>query len=161
MGKVNRAGLLGGPICSFTHLLLFIIMKSSDTKTEIINMCIQVLKDKAHFAYCYGSLVTGRLRRESDIDIAVYLKKRNPAFKDRLDLITELGSHIDRRVDLVLLNQCDPVIAMQVLGNGRLILNENNTLRVQYILKQLSLYADLKMSRKMIEEHLLKGGLYA
>jgi predicted nucleotidyltransferase len=136
-------------------------MKSYNNKTTIINACIQLLKHKAVFAYCYGSLVTGRLRRDSDIDIAVYLKKRNPAFKDRLELITELGSHIDRQVDLVLLNQCDPVIAMQVLGNGRLILNENNTLRIRYILKQLSLYADLRISRKIIEEHLLNGGLYA
>jgi predicted nucleotidyltransferase len=136
-------------------------MKSTASKAEIINTCISVLKDKADFAYFYGSVAKGHFRADSDIDIAVYLKKRNPAFKDRLELITELGSHIDRQVDLVLLNQCDPVIAMQVLGNGRLILNENNTLRVQYILKQLSLYADLRISRKIIEEHLLNGGLYA
>ncbi|MBN1783219.1 nucleotidyltransferase domain-containing protein [bacterium] len=128
---------------------------------SLIESITQVLADRAEFVYLYGSVAAGRVRKDSDIDLGVYLKKENPDFQDRLDLLDALNRSVKRDIDLVILNQCDPVIAMQVLSNGRLILNSNDALRIQYMMKQLSMYADLKFSRKIIEDNLLRGGVYA
>jgi len=132
-----------------------------ENKTEIIETIVQILEKKVVFAYLYGSVITGRIQHESDIDIGVFLKKANPTLEDRLNIISELTRDIHRKVDLVLLNLCDPIIAMQILSNGQLIINQDNTQRIQYIVKKLNEYADLKISRKIIEDHLLNGRIYA
>src|SRR5439155_12953278 len=72
--------------------------------------------------WIFGSAAAGRERPESDIDLAV-LVKRLPSPLERITLREELGSALARPVDLVFLEDASPILAMQVLGKGRLVKN--------------------------------------
>ena len=121
----------------------------------------KMLLEKAEFALLFGSAARGRLTPESDIDIGVYLKKRQIGFEEYLDLKSELSLVVERDVDLVVMNTCDVIIAMQVLANGVVIINNDPGLFVLYKARKISEYIDFKMDRKIIEDNILRGRLYA
>jgi len=98
---------------------------------------------------------------ESDIDIGIYLKKGKPDFEEYFKLKGALSDASDRDVDLVILNTCDIIIAMQIIANGELIVNNNPGMFIRYKAEKISQYIDFKMSRKIIEENLLRGGIHA
>lgn len=131
------------------------------SKTEILDPVISILKDDVEFALLFGSIRTGRILPESDIDLAVYLKKQPIEFKEYIDLKTRLSATTERDIDLIILNSCDIIITMQVLANGELVVNNNHNLFVRYKAQKISEYLDFKMDRKAIEENILAGGIYA
>jgi predicted nucleotidyltransferase len=127
----------------------------------------QVLMEKNQtcvFAFLMGSAGTERFHKESDIDIAVYL--RNPDNQTVVDygvifkMQARLGELFQRDCDLVVLNKIDPIFARQVLESGReLIVNDSAFLNI-WKAQQLSLYPDFKESRKIIEDNLLNRKKY-
>jgi predicted nucleotidyltransferase len=131
------------------------------SKTEILDPIISILKDDVEFALLFGSIKTGRILPKSDIDLAVYLKKHHIEFNEYIELKTRLSATTERDIDLVILNSCDIIIAMQVLANGELIVNNNHNLFVRYKAQKISEYIDFKMDRKAIEKNILAGGIYA
>jgi len=60
----------------------------------------------ARYALLFGSALRGRLREDSDIDVAVKLAVQDPVerFKARARLAGELEGLFKRRVDVVVLN---------------------------------------------------------
>jgi|WetSurMetagenome_2_1015567.scaffolds.fasta_scaffold00026_66 predicted nucleotidyltransferase len=133
----------------------------TDRKTTALAPIIPLLREKAEFALVFGSLKSGRIMPESDIDIGVYLKKGKPDFEEYFKLKGALSDASDRDVDLVILNACDIIIAMQIIANGELIINNNPGMFIRYKAEKISQYIDFKMSRKIIEENLLRGGIHA
>jgi len=55
-----------------------------------------------------------------------------------------LSEELGREVDLVFLNDCDPIIGMQVLANGALILNIDPACHLRFFMRTVSEYLDLK-----------------
>jgi uncharacterized protein len=99
-------------------------------------------------AYLFGSTVTGRSRRDSDVDVAVLLGRGAPrarrALAYRLKLMTELGAVLHRSdIDLVILNDASPLLAHRVLSKGTLVFERSATDRVRFQVRIASLYADL------------------
>ena len=134
---------------------------ATDSKKTALAPIIPLLREKAEFALLFGSIKNGRIMPESDIDIGVYLKKGKPDFEEYLNLKGVLSDESDRDVDLVILNTCDIIIAMQIIANGEMIINNNPGKFIRYKAEKISEYIDFKMSRKIIEENLLRGGIYA
>jgi predicted nucleotidyltransferase len=130
-------------------------------KQELLKHLIPILCEKAEFALLFGSIKSGRIMPESDIDIGIYLKKGKIDFNEYLDLKVELSTVSDREIDVVILNTCDIIIAMQILANGELIINNNHNLFVRYKAKKIGEYIDFKMDRKEIEDNILRGRIYA
>lgn len=133
----------------------------TDSKTAALAPIIALLREKAEFVLLFGSIKSGRIMPESDIDIGVYLKKGKLDFEEYLRLKGALSDASEREVDLVILNTCDIIIAMQIIANGELIINNNPGMFIRYKAEKISEYIDFKMSRKIIEENLLRGGIYA
>jgi predicted nucleotidyltransferase len=131
-------------------------------KEEIISKLVKFLEDKAKFAFVYGSILTKYFNRESDIDVAVYLGTK-PDFKTLRNLSNAINQHFNYKYefDLVLLDSADPIIAMQILANGKLILNNDFDSFVRYKARMISQYLDLKMDRKIIEDKISEGSIYA
>ncbi len=98
-------------------------------------------------AYIFGSAITGRMRADSDIDVAVLLNDRIPArrrFDYRLTLIADLGSALRRSdVDVVILNEAPPLLAHRVLSKGRLIFERSASARVRFQVQTANRYADM------------------
>ncbi len=117
-------------------------------------------KDVASLVFIFGSIVSGHMTEQSDIDIAV-LFSHKPQLNEILSTKDEVCTAIGREIDLVVLNDSSPVIRMQVLKNGKLIKNESNAMYNAFYVKTLKEYDDLKYIRNESEKNILKGRIYA
>lgn len=118
------------------------------------------LSNDVEFALLFGSVVTNRITPESDIDVGVYCKKQNLSFEERLDLKDRLESVTKREVDVVFLNSSDIIITMQILANGKLIVNNDPGLFALFKSQKISEYIDFKRDRKAIEDNLFVRRIY-
>lgn len=128
---------------------------------QIIQSLSDYLKDRVTFALVYGSILKSSFNQNSDVDIAVYPKKFGGTLSDVLDFQTELSDRIQQDADVVLLDRADLIITMQILANGRLIVNNDPGAFIRFKALKISQYIDFKMSRKIIEDRMLKGRIYA
>ncbi|OGW73799.1 MAG: hypothetical protein A2484_06880, partial [Nitrospirae bacterium RIFOXYC2_FULL_44_7] len=79
--------------------------------------------DNAIFAFLFGSYAEGSVTRDSDLDIAIFFNSR-PDIYMRNELRGELEKMLGKTADLVALNDASPVIRMQVLRKGILLVNK-------------------------------------
>jgi predicted nucleotidyltransferase len=105
--------------------------------------------------WVYGSEAEGTAKRRSDLDLAGLFRGR-PTPADVLDAAAELTASLRRDVDLVDLERATPILAMQVLRKGRLLLDRNLRRRHAFLSRTIGLYEDLKIVRRPIEEALYR-----
>lgn len=129
---------------------------------DIVGTLKEYFKDKEEIflAFIFGSAVSSRLTKESDVDIAVLFSKV-PYFSDILKITEEVSEIINREIDIVVLNNSSPVIRMQVLKNGKLIKSIDNASYNNFFVRAVKEYDDLKYVRKEAEENILRGRIYA
>lgn len=90
----------------------------------------------------FGSTVTGRLRSDSDINIAIAGDR--PFSWDRLQEIrTTLSRKLQREVDLVDLNASKGMIVYQVLTKGRVVVSKNRLLMARLMTDAVYFAADM------------------
>ena len=110
--------------------------------------------------FLFGSVVQGRLTSESDIDTAV-LFETSPDALEIHRMAQSIAETLKREVDLVDLNQASPILRMQVLKNGILILCSDLKHYSEFFTSTIKQYEDLKRIRRPIEENILIGRIYA
>jgi hypothetical protein len=76
--------------------------------------------------------------------------------EDQIELSRRLGSD----VDLVNLGDASPILRMQVLRKGILLLNRRPRLVNEFFVQTHNEYFDLKQSRKPIEDSLYDHSIY-
>ncbi|MBI4549292.1 MAG: nucleotidyltransferase domain-containing protein [Ignavibacteriae bacterium] len=111
--------------------------------------------------FLFGSVESGRQRKESDVDIAVLFKTAVTC--DHLNLIgmqQELSDLVSRDVDLVCLNNAPVILRMQVLKKGKKLLDRNARETNTFIRRTSFEYDDLKRMRRPIERQILKERIY-
>jgi predicted nucleotidyltransferase len=119
-------------------------------------------------AYIFGSVVTGRARPDSDVDIAVLVSKRvmrQDPFRYRLELMGDLAGVLGRNdVDLILLNQSPPLLAHRVLKTGRLIFERSPSARVAFQVQTVNRYLDTVPMRNLylayLKKHAREGRIF-
>lgn len=96
------------------------------------------------FAYLYGSTLHGFFNKESDVDIAVYLKgKPNTFFNRRLELCDKLSIITKRETNVVVFNQISSLfLKFVILKEGKLVCDNDHGLRLDYEPKTINLYYD-------------------
>lgn len=105
-------------------------------------------------AYVFGSVAAGRVRTESDVDIAVLIGRQPTAglLTYRLALMADLGSVLRRSdVDVVILNEAPPLLAHRVLSRGTLVFERSASARVRFQVSTARRYLDLV---PMFETHI-------
>lgn len=117
-------------------------------------------RSEVQAAYLFGSLVTGRARQDSDVDIAILVSKeamgRDP-FQYRLDFMAELMGILKRDdVDLILLNQAPPLLAHRVLKRGKLIFERSASARVAFQVRTVNRYLDTQPMRNLYLAYMKK-----
>jgi len=105
--------------------------------------------------WLFGSEAEGKERQGSDVDLAA-LFRRQPKGLELLDARTELEEILHRDVDLVDLDHASPILGMQVLRRGRLLMDRNPRRRSSFSGRTLSMYEDLKIMRRKGEQVLLE-----
>ena len=119
-------------------------------------------------AYIYGSVVTGRARPDSDVDIAVLVSEkvmRRDPFRYRIELMTDLMDVLKRDdVDLILLNQAPPLLAHRVLKNGKLIIERSPSARAAFQVSTVNRYLDTQPMRNLyltyLKKHAREGKIF-
>ena len=97
-------------------------------------------------AYIFGSLITGKVRKGSDIDVGLICREnliKNP-LTYRIDVIADLMSLLKRKVDVVILNSANLLIRAQVFQKGLLVYEQDFRERVSFQAKSMGLYYDYK-----------------
>jgi len=92
--------------------------------SELIPQAAAYLKARKDviFAYLFGSLTSGMLKLLSDIDIAVYLKKRKLSEK-RLEIIGDLADILKTdEIDLAVLNTAPLSLQMMMMWHSDCLL---------------------------------------
>ena len=105
--------------------------------------------------WLFGSEAKGTATAESDLDLAA-LFLRPPTPLERIEAAADLGSFLGREVDLIDLDRTTPILAMQVLRHGRLLVDRHPTRRAAFFGRTISMYEDLKIVRRGAEQALLQ-----
>ena len=113
-----------------------------------------------HLVFLFGSSVSRRMHPASDVDIGV-LFGSVPNVSRINALTAELSSLLRREVDLVVLNHASPILKMQVLKKGVLVLARDLKVYHQFFVDTVNQYDDLKRIRKTCEDNILRGRMYA
>jgi predicted nucleotidyltransferase len=105
--------------------------------------------------WLYGSEAQGTARPDSDVDLAALFRRRTEPL-EVFDIRSDLEEILHRDVDLVDLDQTSPILAMQVLKYGSLLVDRNPGRRHAAFGRILSLYEDVKLIRREGERALLR-----
>jgi predicted nucleotidyltransferase len=101
------------------------------------------------FAYLFGSYAKGVQHKQSDIDIAIFLKnpdflEKDPLYPSRLAIKMENLLGNKRSVDIRVLNGSTLIFRNQVLKFGKLLLSKNEKERIEFETSSLAQYYDFK-----------------
>lgn len=105
--------------------------------------------------WLFGSAAQGTARADSDLDLGVLLRGR-PSALERFEAQGELTEILRRPVDLVDLDQASPILGMQVLKHGRLLVDRDPKRRLAFFSRTVSLYEDVKILRREAERSLFE-----
>ncbi|TVQ01777.1 MAG: nucleotidyltransferase domain-containing protein [Balneolaceae bacterium] len=112
-------------------------------------------------AFLFGSQLSGNVHPESDVDIAILFTSGNVPTNDmQLDLKDRLSRILKSEADVVVLNNASPIIKMQVLKNGKKIIELDRRAYVHFFVRTINEYDDLKRVRAINENNILKGRIY-
>jgi len=102
-------------------------------------------------AYLLGSAAAGRLRPDSDVDVAILPRRSSVlSVEDRLTLMATLGRVFGCPVDLGLLSTSNLVYAKEAISRGRLLAERDHTVTATFAMDVLSMYATLQEARREV-----------
>jgi predicted nucleotidyltransferase len=104
--------------------------------------------------WLFGSEARGTVTPESDVDLAA-LFRTAPSAVDLLEARMELAAQLSRDVDLVDLDRASPILVMQVLRKGKLLVDKDSARRLQLAAKAPGRYEDLLIVRREAEQALI------
>lgn len=99
-------------------------------------------RDDIAFAYLFGSAANGKIRKEGDIDIAIYFLPDNNEvewemhgkdFPEEARIGLELERLLNKDIDLVILNRARPIIADEILRKGTMISNKDVGIFLEFL----------------------------
>jgi hypothetical protein len=110
--------------------------------------------------FLFGSAASGKMTNGSDIDIGI-LFEQSPDVYSVQKLANELNGVLKRDIDIAVLNSASPILKMQILKKGALVCAKDKKYFNQFFMDTLNQYDDLKQTRKICEDNILKGRIYA
>ena len=105
--------------------------------------------------WIFGSQARGEARPDSDLDLAV-LFRRTPTPGELMEARAEAELLADRPVDLVDLDRASPLLAMQVLRHGRLLVDRDPHRRIRFVAAAPGRREDVLLIRRPVERRLLE-----
>lgn len=108
---------------------------------------------EVRFAYVFGSVAAGTARASSDLDVTVFL---SPGAADSISdqLIEKLEGVCGRTIDLVDLSSAPPLLAHEIVKNGRLITTRDEDERIDFVTRSIARYLDTAHLRKVQHDYL-------
>ncbi|SDZ23974.1 hypothetical protein SAMN05660462_02333 [Proteiniborus ethanoligenes] len=112
---------------------------------DIIKKCKSILMENENiaFAYIFGSYAQGKVRVDSDIDIAIYSEKRID-IETYLEIKMNLSETCKREIDLIILNDATPLLKYEIYKNNIVLFTRDRAIETSYKVKTLFEYNDIK-----------------
>jgi predicted nucleotidyltransferase len=118
------------------------------------------LQNDIVLVFIFGSFVRREITFDSDVDIAISFIGTVDFYRIN-GLKEDISKMLGIDADIVVLNSASPVIKMQVLKKGNLLINKARKVYNAFFVNTVNEYDDLKRTRKEIEENILRGRIYA
>jgi len=132
-------------------------MKEPDTK--ILSKIFRQYPEIAA-VYLFGSMATGKVHQESDLDLAI-VEKDKAIWGKKLDILADLIREGFDHVDLVFLGKADIVLQYEAVRMNRVIYQCRDFDRGEFysriVRKYLDFYPYLKVQREAYKERMLSG----
>lgn len=133
-------------------------MNVIDTQRVPVSEIPQRIRETLHaepglrLAILYGSAATGKMRADSDVDIALLFDHPLNA-EQKMSLISRLEGRLQRDVDLTDLFDLSGTILKQVLRKGRVLIQTKTGVLAELIRKMIYNQTDMMpyVSRTLIE----------
>ncbi|BAS27410.1 type VII toxin-antitoxin system MntA family adenylyltransferase antitoxin [Limnochorda pilosa] len=140
------------------------IAPGSPTVTGVFSALRTALaaEEDVAFAYLFGSIAKGRVRRESDVDVAVWLAEgnRRRAVADpeetRLALEGKFERALGREADVVLLNDAPLDLVQNILDIGILFHCSDEAARHAFYVRHAQRYVDMAYARAVFDQAMLR-----
>ncbi len=118
-------------------------------------------KTSAYLIILFGSAAVGRMRKDSDVDIA-FLSSKDLNGYEVFIIAQELSSILNRDVDLIDLSKASTVFQANILGTGRVIYCADEKKKHEFQIKTFKDYCLLNEERKVILDKIQgRGSIYA
>ncbi len=121
---------------------------------DALALVIELLKKDKRILICYlfGSR-TSENRPHSDLDIAVYTSS-DFSWQDYYLLYGEITKALKSdRVDLIWLNNAEPILSFEIIRNGKVIYHVDDDLLNEFELKTKKNYYDYRLYLKKRKAH--------
>jgi predicted nucleotidyltransferase len=122
---------------------------------KLINQITPILREHSGLAavYLLGSAITGKLRDDSDIDLALLpADDTMPTLQERLELAARLELALGRQVDLGVIHARNLVYAYEAILKGRRIITIDPDRADISETRFLGTYLQLRLDRHEVEE---------
>lgn len=130
-------------------------------------MNVELIKEKliektsAFLIILFGSAAAGKMRGDSDIDIA-YLSDKELSEYEVFSISQELAGLMGRDIDLIDLSKASSVFKANILGTGKIIYTADEKKRHDFQIRTLKEYCMLNEERKEILDRVReRGSVYA
>jgi predicted nucleotidyltransferase len=128
-------------------------------KPQKVSLCqaVDLLQERFNpvAIFLYGSYARHNIHSESDIDLAIFQPNIRPEIFTLSLARVDLEALCKRPVDLVILEEVSPILAMEIFRNHQLLVLQDRRPLDAFFVKTLTDYADLKIVRRPIEQALL------
>ena len=116
-------------------------------------------KYKIQLMVVFGSYLTEQFTAESDLDLAIQTTDAELIKEHKLDILAEISKLCDHReIDLILLNQADPLLKFQVAREGKLVYETEtglfNSFKVQAMNEHQDAQKFYQLDKKFIDNYL-------
>ena len=144
-------------------IFIYDIFKLKEKNMEFVQKAKKTILqeiDAVVIIYLFGSFASGLSNKNSDLDLAIYCKKKINSQK-LWDLSQKIASLLNIEVDLVDLHEASTVLAYQIINEGKIIDCSDNKEKDFFENKIYSMYLRLNDTRKEILDNIKKRkGIY-
>jgi len=101
---------------------------------EILEGIREVLEKekRVEFAYLFGSFARRGGRKDSDIDIAVFVRNENLPLNFEQKLALKIEEKIKKQVEIVVMNQASLSLLLEILKHGFVLFSRNEKKRIMF-----------------------------
>lgn len=122
---------------------------------------ILIEKTEAYLIILFGSAAAGRMREDSDVDIA-FLSDKKLSDYEVFCIAQEIGDVLKRDVDLIDLAKASTVFKANILGTGKIIYSSDERRKHEFQIRTFKEYCLLNEERKVILDKIReRGKVYA
>lgn len=111
------------------------------------------------FAFIFGSNAYGNTIKKSDIDIAIFINKKNSKnlFKKKINIINDLSTLLKKDIDLIILNNIKSLLfKYSIIKEGSLIYDKNTFSRIMFEFKTITDFLNHKSFLDVYDNNYVK-----